>query len=73
MVGMMTGAVKSGEPLASLRRYHEALGQEMPEWCSAAFVDGVCERMRQVMGRWKAVPYRSTMEIRWPAWPADGQ
>ena len=73
-VGMMTGAVKSKAPaaevVASLRSYHEALGQEPPGWCTESFVEAVRERMRQVLGRWKAVPYRGAMEIEWPASPA---
>jgi hypothetical protein len=74
IVGMMTGAVKSTEPtdrvITMLRGYLEALGQDTPAWCTPAFVDGVRERMRQVFGRWKAVPYRGTMEI---GWPGDSQ
>ena len=70
IVGMMTGAVKSTAPteevIASLRGYLEALSEASPVWCTAAFVDGVRERMRQILGRWKAVPYRGTMEIEWP-------
>ena len=69
MVGMMTGALKSGAPVdqavTALRGYHQSLGQELPEWCTAELVDRVRERMRQVLGHWKAVPYRETMEIEW--------
>lgn len=68
-VGMMTGAIKSGAPardvIAILRQYHEALGQEMPEWCTEEFVARVRERMRQIQGRWKATAYGKAMEIAW--------
>jgi hypothetical protein len=73
MVGMMTGAIKSAaaaDPVITIGSYHEALGQEMPAWCTTGFVEEVRERMRQVLGRWKAVRYRGTMEI---DWPGDGR
>lgn len=70
IVGMMTGVVKSAastdEVIASLRGYLAAMTVAAPEWCTAAFVNGVRERMRQIFGRWKAVPYRGSMEIQWP-------
>lgn len=30
-----------------------------------AFVDGAVERMRQLMGHWRATPFGSVMERRW--------
>src|SRR4030095_10503712 len=70
IVGMMTGVVKGGAPadqaIASIRSYCELLGQAIPGWCTASFVIGVRERMRRILGRWKAIPYRQTMEIEWP-------
>jgi hypothetical protein len=71
VIGMMTGVVKSNETAAEVlkpvRGYIEALGQEPPAWCSTEFIDDVRERMRRLLGRWNAVPYRATMEIPWPA------
>jgi hypothetical protein len=71
VVGMMTGVVKSNKPatevLEPVRGYLEALGQEAPAWCNTEFVDDVRERMRRLLGRWNAVPYRATMELPWPA------
>jgi hypothetical protein len=70
-VGMMTGAIKSGAPaeevVATLRQFHEALGQAMPEWCTEEFVDDVRERMRRIQGRWQATARGKTMEIAWLA------
>jgi len=70
VVGMMTGALKEaespgGDVLEALRRYHEALGEELPPWCTEEFAADVRERMRRLQGHWKATPYRSTMEIAW--------
>ncbi len=70
IVGMLTGVVKCKEPtdrvITTVRGYLDSLGVSVPAWCTPAFLDDVRERMRQIFGRWKAVPYRGTMEIRWP-------
>jgi hypothetical protein len=71
MVGMITDAVKApdvpaADVVAEVRGFHEALGQELPAWCTEEFVDAVRERMRRLLGHWKATPYRQTMEIGWP-------
>jgi hypothetical protein len=72
-VGMMTGALKSEasleEVVARLHGYHRSLGQETPAWCRTELVAEVRERMRRIRGRWKAVPYRGTMELGWPGEP----
>jgi hypothetical protein len=69
--GMMTGLIKDGSSaavaVAALRQFHEASGEALPEWCTEGFVAEVRERMRQLLGRWKATAYRGTMEIAWPA------
>jgi hypothetical protein len=31
-----------------------------------AFIDGALERMRKLMGHWKATPFHETMELAWP-------
>jgi hypothetical protein len=68
-VGMLTGFVKNSEPAeqaaAAIRQYHEALGQETPAWFTDELVADVRERMRRLLGRWKATPYRQVMEIEW--------
>ena len=69
-VGMMTGVVRSEDPdalaAATIRRYHESMERPVPAWCSESFVSEVREQMRQLVGRWRAAPYRHSMEIEWP-------
>jgi len=35
-----------------------------------AFVDRVLERLRRLVGRWRATAYGASMTLEWP--PADG-
>ena len=68
-VGALTHAVKSGaasEIVAALRGYEAALGAAPTPWLSEALMDGVRERMRKLMGQWRATPYGGTMALRWP-------
>lgn len=37
-----------------------------PEVVSEAFVDGVLERLRRLVGHWRGTPFGSTMELTWP-------
>ena len=34
-----------------------AHGERLPNWFTESFVDRVRERMRRLMGEWKAVPF----------------
>jgi hypothetical protein len=68
-VGMMTGSIKGGVPaeeaITSIRGFHEALGHEMPGWFTESFVDDVRDRMRRLLGRWKATAYGQAMAVEW--------
>jgi hypothetical protein len=60
LVGSLSGAVKgrsAAEMVAALERYAAALGSTNPDWLTEAFVLAVQERMRQLMGHWRATPY----------------
>ena len=54
VVGMMTGAVKRmetpGGEMAALRKYHNALGKELPAELNEDLVTVVRERMRRLLG-----------------------
>ncbi|HMB72218.1 MAG TPA: hypothetical protein VKQ06_01505 [Gammaproteobacteria bacterium] len=67
-VGMMTGAIDlpADQAWEKLRGYHETQALEMPQWCTESFVADVRERMRQMLGHWKATPYGESMKITWP-------
>jgi len=68
-VGMLTGVIKDGVPgdqvVATVRRFHEQLGRETPKWYTESFVLEVRERMRRLLGHWKATPFGESMEISW--------
>jgi hypothetical protein len=68
LVGALSGAVKgrtAAEMVAGLQSYATALGTPLPAWLTERLVLEVQERMRQLMGRWKATPFGSAMEIEW--------
>ena len=66
-VGVMTNIVELplDEAFAKLRWFSETQGQAPPAWCTEEFVAQVCERMRKLMGEWRATPFGQTMEIVW--------
>ena len=55
----------------SKERYVEQLGPGDPAVdqvpVDRAFVDRVCERLRQITGQWRGTPFHDTMELVWPA------
>jgi hypothetical protein len=67
VVGVMTGVVEMPPDQAFERLcwFRESQNQELPAWCTRNFVGEVAERMRQLMGQWKATPYGESMEIQW--------
>lgn len=69
IVGAMSAAVK-GQPaeevVASLRRNATALPWSIPAWFHVEFVAAVQERMRRLLGRWRATPFGGALELRWP-------
>jgi hypothetical protein len=56
----------SGAIARAIASYLEAIGAAAPPWLTPAFVDGVRERMRSLVGRWKATPYLGRLELEWP-------
>ena len=40
-------------------------GESPPEWFTPELVSRIHERMRALVGRWKATPYGSAMELDW--------
>jgi hypothetical protein len=68
VVGVLSGLTKgrnSAELVSGMRRYAENLGTSLPDWVSVELVDAVQERMRRLIGHWKATPYGGTMELQW--------
>lgn len=69
VVGALTGSVKgmsAAEVVAGMNRFASSLGTTLPSWLTEEFVLAVQERMRQLLGRWRATPRGSAMELRWP-------
>ncbi len=48
---------------ARIAEYLELFDERAPRWFTPAFVATVRERMRQLIGRWKATPFGETMEL----------
>lgn len=66
--GVLSGALKGRTPaelVAGLGNYLEATGKEMPPWFTEAFVADVQERMRRLLGHWKATRFGEAMELHW--------
>lgn len=65
LVGMLTAAVQgraAADVVEALRRHGD-----MPAWLDEAFVTAVQERMRRLLGQWRATPFGGAMELAWPA------
>lgn len=68
IVGPLTGAVKGAAPDALARRLADYLaeaGDPAPAWLTPAFVAAVQERMRQLLGAWRAVAYGEALALDW--------
>ena len=69
VVGALSESVK-GRPaaqiVAGMNRFAASLGATLPAWLSESFVLAVQERMRQLLGRWKATPRGATLDLPWP-------
>jgi hypothetical protein len=69
MVGALTASVKgrsAAEVVAGMNRFATSLGASLPGWLTETFVLAVQERMRQLLGRWRATPRGSTLDLTWP-------
>ncbi len=70
LVGALSGSVKGVEAetlVTHIRGYMESSGQgsEMPDWLTPEFVVRVQERMRRLLGHWKATAFGASMEVEW--------
>ena len=71
VVGALTGALKTEDldadvVLDQARADFALIGERAPRWLTAELVARVCERMRDLDGRWRATPVGDTMELRFP-------
>jgi hypothetical protein len=69
LVGALHGAAKglaAAEVVAGIRRYAAALATAAPPWLTEPLVEAVQERLRGLVGAWRATPYGGTLELAWP-------
>ncbi|MFI4974778.1 MAG: hypothetical protein ACHP84_09595 [Caulobacterales bacterium] len=71
VVGALTGAMTDedldAEPfVARVTEFLDIYEERAPRWFTADFVLAVRERMRRLMGRWKATPFGETMQLTFP-------
>jgi hypothetical protein len=69
VVGMLSGSVKgltTSEMMATFERYEAAMERALPAWVTAELVARVEERMRSLLGRYRATAFGSFMELEWP-------
>jgi hypothetical protein len=69
IVGALSGLGK-GVPAAAIVAWFQdaavSAGIAVPEWVTEQLVLAVQERMRRLLGHWKATPYGDTMSLPWP-------
>lgn len=68
VVGALTSIAKgrpAADVFAGIERYAETSGWQTPGWLTRELVDAVAERMRRLLGRWRATPYGGVMELSW--------
>ena len=68
VVGALTGALQDDDLdadafVAQVTEYLDLFDERAPRWLTPALVLAVRERMRQLMGRWKATPFGGVMEL----------
>jgi hypothetical protein len=69
VVGALSGITKGRAPddlLDGIRAYARLSETHLPSWLTNQLAVAVQERMRQLIGRWKATPFGSAMELPWP-------
>ena len=68
IVGMLTNVVElpTEQAFARLRWFSESQQQALPAWCTESFVVATAQRMRALLGQWKATPFGESMEMEWP-------
>ena len=58
------GRSEPATALAVLAHLFEAQERPLPEFLTPAFGDALRDRIRRLVGEWRAVPYGGTMELR---------
>jgi hypothetical protein len=69
-VGALSGAVKevpAAHLIAGIRRYASAMDSDIPPWLTEAVVADAQERLRRLIGAWRATPVGAALELDWPA------
>jgi hypothetical protein len=67
-VGALHGASKGVAPaelVAGIQRYAAGMNEPLPAWLTEALVVNVQERLRRLMGAWKATPHGGTLALDW--------
>ena len=71
VVGALAGIGKGGSAGAIFAAVHDAAtsaGVAFPDWLTLELATAVQERMRGLVGHWKATPYGGSMALPWPPW-----
>jgi hypothetical protein len=67
VVGVLTGALQNDTPsemvLWSMRNLFNAQKREVPAWLTPDAIAMVKEKMRQLLGEWRSLPYGKVMEL----------
>lgn len=69
VVGGLTGAFQResrGDIAGTLRAHARAVGVPEPDWLTPERIEAVRERLRRLLGRWKATARGAVMELAWP-------
>lgn len=69
LVGALDGAAKgrpAEEVVAAIQRFDETSGLSTPPWLTVDLVLRVQERMRRLLGEWKAIRVGESMQLTWP-------
>ena len=68
-VGALSGAAKqvpAAQLIAGIRRYAGAMNSDVPPWLTEAAVVDAQERLRHLVGAWRATPAGAALELDWP-------
>lgn len=75
VVGRIQGIAKNDgwagmdpqELAASIAAGFRSVGQEPPAWLTGDLIMRVRERLRRVLGQWRATPFHETLELEFPS------
>jgi hypothetical protein len=71
VIAALTGALQQEDLdaeafVSQVTEFLDIYEERAPRWFTPIFIAAVRERMRQLMGRWKATPFGATMELTFP-------